>query len=167
MSNRYLRIAAYILVVIAAAVTVVKISDRSIERERIAQIGACERVQILRDQANGTNLLIYTTFNDVAAQQKGILKKASDPKIRAQAQIALDRAISVVKTTVVTGPTNCYASVYHPETYQPPAPQLIDEGGLRIKIVRKRAQAIVVYAKKHRKFPPILNKNGKPITELP
>jgi hypothetical protein len=157
-----LRLAAYIAVAICASVAVLKISDQAIERERLAQIAVCERVQVLRDQANGTNVLVFDTFNDVIRNQKKYLAQAVTKEQKKQLKETLDRARHVVNTTTVTGPTDCHAAVDHPTTYKAPAPEFVKNGGKRIQTIRDRSDKIAALARAKQPLPPILDKHGKP-----
>lgn len=125
----------------------VSTSDQ-LARDRNVQIRTCERVQLLRDQSNGTNILIFDTFNRVVKQQQAVIDSGKLKGVALkQAKVSLKRAKDVVATTVVTGPTNCVEASDHPDTYRAPAPEFIVNGGPRVAVARKGAQEIVDKAK--------------------
>jgi hypothetical protein len=175
ISASVFRLAAYVLVVIVAIVATFTIEHRSIERERQAnrialvreqdaQLATCRRVQILRDQVNGTSLLIYDTFNSVAKQQKALMENSTG-KARRQARRSYLRAKKVADTTIVTGPTDCHGATLNPDRYIPPAPEFIAKGGPHVKILRQRSEDII--RKAHLGEPlyrpgVVLNDNPKP-----
>lgn len=145
---RYRAAIAYVVVISVVLWGTYRIQQSAIEREHDAQVVACKRVQTLRDQANGTNFLVYDTFKSVAAQQSAVLELPGlTAKERMMAQKALKRANDVVRTTVVTGPTSCVDAVDHPDSYSAPAPEFIASDSKRVAIARKRAQIITQKAK--------------------
>jgi quinol monooxygenase YgiN len=144
MSKRGIaQLTAFLLVVIASAYAAYAINASNISRVEQSELVACARVQLLRDQANGTNFLIYDTFKQAAASQKKLAHETKNKDIRKQARAAQHRAEKVRDTTVVTGPTDCDRAVKHPATYIPPAPEFIATESPRIAIARKRSEAIV------------------------
>jgi hypothetical protein len=107
----------------------------------------CHRVQYLRDQANGTNFLVYDTFKQVRDQQQAAVDSGHlHGKALQQAKEAVRRGDAVVKTTVVTGPTNCGRAVLDPG-YAAPAPEFIYKNTDQVKRARANAYQIVVKAK--------------------
>jgi hypothetical protein len=125
-------------------------TQRALERERAAQLTTCARVQFLRDQANGTNFLIYDTFKRVVIQQQNVIDSGQlRGKALQQAQESIKRAQDVVNTTLVTGPTDCKAATDHPDTYAAPAPEFIRDNSARVKIARQHAMDLVRKAKTH------------------
>jgi hypothetical protein len=123
-------------------------THNQLNREREAQVFTCTRVQILRDQANGQAFLIYNTFKQVADQQRAVIEsgKLKGPALK-QARQSLKRAARVVKTTVVTGPTDCIAATDSPRSYRAPAPEFIAKGGARVRVAKERADLIVTKAR--------------------
>jgi len=153
--SKYARLIAFLFVAAVAAYGLYAINQRSIERankatqtalhrEDAAQTRTCERIQLLRDQANGTNILVFQTFRSVARSQRKLLRaKNLTPAQRRSARQALSRAMGVVRTTVVTGPTNCKAAVERPDVYVAPAPEFVYKNSKRVRIAIKRSQDIV------------------------
>jgi hypothetical protein len=144
------RILLAFLVLAAAMMGAIYFStNNALKRERAAQIKTCVRVQILRDQANGTNFLIYDTFKHVVMQQqKALASKTLKGTALKQARDAINRAQAVVNTTLVTGPTDCIAATDSPGTYKAPSPEFIAKGGPRVALSRKRANVLVLKAKR-------------------
>jgi hypothetical protein len=131
-----LRLLAYVGVVTALAYSVFG-----------AELRTCHRVQYLRDQANGTNFLVYDTFKSVRDQQQAAINSGKlKGKALQQAREAVGRADKVVKTTVVTGPTDCEAATFNP-SYAAPAPEFIDKNNAQVKRARMHSADIVRKAK--------------------
>jgi hypothetical protein len=146
------RALAYVFVAMAAAYGVSQYNTRSSQArfatQRTAELRICERTQFLRDQANGTNILIFDTFNRLVKQQKAAIAsgKLQSTALK-QAKDAVRRGEKVVRTTVVTGPTDCKAATDHPDKYVAPAPEFIVNDTARVRSARRHAQAIVEKAK--------------------
>jgi hypothetical protein len=149
-----LRTLAFLFVVIVAIFAVYTVNEHNInarakdERANIAararaELRTCVRVQYLRDQANGTNFLIFDTFMSVRDQMQKVIDSG---KLRGtalkQAEASVKRANDVVQTTVVTGPTDCHAATFD-DNYKAPAPEFIIKNGPRVKAARKSAARIV------------------------
>lgn len=146
--SRHAQAIVYVVLALVVIFALYTTTQTSLDRERDAQVRACERVQLLRDQSNGTNFLIFNTFQQVADQQQAVIDSGNLKGIALkQAKQSRDRAQRVVDTTVVTGPTSCVASVDSPETYKAPAPEFIAKNTKRVQIARKRSQAIIDKAK--------------------
>lgn len=140
------RLAAYIIVVVAVVFAVSRNTSHDVNRVRDAESRVCERVQILRDQANGTQFLIYDTFKRVRDQQTAAAKNLKGTALM-QAKQSIERANRVVQTVVVTGPTDCDEATLHPNSYVPPVPAFIDEQSPGVKLARKRSSDIIKRAK--------------------
>jgi hypothetical protein len=153
-----LRLAAFLAVILVSIFAVYKINERSVNNVRTinergitnlraVELRTCARVQYLRDQANGTNFLIYDVFRRSLTQQKEAVK-AGHLKGAAlkQAKEAIKRAQKVVSTTVVTGPTDCHAATFD-NNYKAPAPEFIARNGPRVKLARQHADGIIRKAK--------------------
>lgn len=142
-----MRMAAFLFVVLVAAFATYKIDQQSIHNLEAVETRTCVRVQFLRDQANGTNFLIYDTFKMVVDQQKAALKagKLQGTALK-QAKQSITRAQKVVNTTVVTGPTDCRGAVFDPH-YKAPAPEFIAGNSKRVKAARIHAAEIIKKAK--------------------
>lgn len=136
---------SYLIVVLAAMAAVYALNDRAIERTRNAELTACARVQLLRDQANGTNVLIYEYFNDAAKATRARIK--SEPENANVLRSSAKRLQSSADQQTVTGPTDCRSAVDHPGTYQAPAPEFIKNDTKQVQLARERAEAIVEKAR--------------------
>jgi len=111
------------------------------------ELRTCDRVQYLRDQANGTNFLVYDTFKQVKEQNQAAIESGKlKGKALEQARQAVQRATQVVDTTVVTGPTNCKGAVFDPG-YKAPAPEFIKNETPQVKAARAHAMEIIRKAK--------------------
>jgi hypothetical protein len=128
---------------------IARLNGQAFDRTRSAELRVCQRVQLLRDQINGVNLLVYDTFAQVVEQQRKLLKAPGLTKTqRTMTRQSLHRAEKVTKTSVVTGPTDCVKAVDHPEQYIPPPPKLISKDGHQVRDARDRAAGIVAKARK-------------------
>jgi hypothetical protein len=133
----------YVILLIAVVTAVYMIQGSAIERERQAQLVQCERVQLLRDQSNGVNFLIYDYFKEAAEAQTEAAKIEKDPK---QKEVRLSTAARLQRTadtTVVTGPTDCNQAVNNPTEYSAPAPSFIAEDNAQVKEAKRRAAEII------------------------
>ncbi len=146
LSSRTLKTMAFLLVAVAAAFAVYEIGQRSIRDIQRVEVEACERVQFLRDQANGTNFLVYDTFKQAAESQRQALRDYKTKAGKESARSALERAQNVVDTTVVTGPTDCFRAVYD-DGYEAPSPEFIDKGSAQVLAARASAERIIDAAK--------------------
>lgn len=138
--HNWLPLVGYVILTIVIVLAITRVQDNSIKREHLASLAACERVQLLRDQANGTNFLIYSVFSSAYDRESKLAE--SDNKNAKQHAKSAKAIKKTVETTIVTGSTDCLAAVDHPETYQAPVPAFIDEGGLVVRDARIRAQKI-------------------------
>ena len=136
----------YVFMVAMMTLVVYTIQDNAIDRERDAQIAACVRVQILRDQSNAINLLAYDTWMESVKRERALTK--TDRGGAAEHRRSADKLLRTARRMVVTGPTDCVASVDHPSEYSAPSPEFIYKSGPRVREVRRRAQQIVVKAEK-------------------
>lgn len=135
-STRTLRLLAFVAMVLVALVAVFGVEHRT-----------CERVQYLRDQANGTNFLVYDTFKSVRDQQQAAIDSGKlEGKALEQARDSVKRSDLVVQTTVVTGPTDCTRATLDPG-YAAPAPEFVVTESARVKEARAHAAEIVEKAK--------------------
>ena len=143
--RRYGQLLAFLLVVVVSIVALYKVQNGAITRERDAQLVACERVQILRDQANGVSVLIYKVYSDGAKREKSLIK--GDPENAGKHRKSFKAIDTQRKRLVITGPTDCNLAINKPKVYKPPAPEFIYKDGPRVKIAEKRAEAIIKKAK--------------------
>jgi hypothetical protein len=142
-----MRTLAFLLVVLATAFAVYRVNDAGIASTKRAEFRTCQRVQFLRDQANGTNFLIYDTFKTaIAQQQKAIDSGRVKGAALKQTEDAIKRGQNVVNTTVVTGPTDCVGATYD-DNYKAPAPEFVVNNTPRVKAARAHAADIIRKAK--------------------
>jgi hypothetical protein len=126
-----------------------RLNGETFKTLRSAEFRICERVQLIRDQINGVNLLVFDTFDQVVHQQRELLKsKKLTPLQRTMTRQSLHRAEGVTKTSVVTGPTDCKQATDNPLRYVPPAPSLISRDGKRVNVARHRYSIMITKAKK-------------------
>lgn len=131
----------YAILLIGLLVALNRVQESNLDKVRTAEYTACERVQLLRDQANGTNFLVYDTF--LSAYRREIKLIKGDPENAEKHRMSADTLEKTYRTTTVTGPTNCHDAVYEADTYKAPVPQFIHSGGPQVAAAKKRAQAII------------------------
>jgi hypothetical protein len=123
-----------------------KTTRAAIVRERDAQLLACERIQVLRDQANLITFIAYDAWAQGAKREHSLIK--GDPTNAEKHRLSEANLTKTAHRLVATGPTACIPAVDHPESYIPPSPELIYKNGARVQIARKRSNRIV-YAAEH------------------
>jgi hypothetical protein len=134
---------AFLLVVLVSVFAVYRINQGGIDDLRAVELRTCERVQFLRDQANGTNFLIFDTFKQIVDQQNKIIASGRlKGAALKQAKDSVKRSQGVVNTTVVTGPTDCHEATFN-NSYKAPAPEFIARNGPHVAQAREHAAGII------------------------
>lgn len=112
---------------IAAALSVIEHRDavRARDAERVAlraQVAACDRVNLLRSQANGTSEISFATLY-LSAQRERALADGARGATHARSARALAYLAGRTKHTPLT---DCQLAVYHADTYKRPVPRPFD-----------------------------------------
>jgi hypothetical protein len=157
MRRRHLQLAAFALIVVAAIGASFFANRAAIERERVAQIVQCERVQVLRDQTNFLSLADYRVYMAAYDRETKLIKE--DPDSAATHRKAALIFYEVAHTLAVTGPTDCKAAVDRPRRYRAPAPEFIYKGGAGVEAVKKRSEELVRQARQNETLPPLLRES--------
>lgn len=151
---------AFLLVVAATGGSLYITTQGDLQREHKAQFRNCVRVQDLRDQANGTNFLIYDTFKLIRDQQDAAIKSGRlTGAALVQAKQSRKRAQRVVDTAVITGPTDCKKATRDPGRYVSPAPEFIKSDSDQVKISRKLAKDLIEKAKRNELAKDLIERN--------
>jgi hypothetical protein len=119
--RRRLRQAAigYLILVAAVAIALFLLEQRADKRIEVAQRGACERLQLVRDRVNAIERVGREGYLSGAHRERLLARMGRDERLHRESARALQR---VADSFMFTAPTDCDAAVDDPAHYQPPRP---------------------------------------------